>query len=227
MEINKEIMSALGITEIQVIADGNTHACMLLETDGNKWKIAADTDSLPQTATLKIKKTGGDDEAIKALFQSTEDEDFAFIYQVTVETESDTTEAINVMERQAAEWNKRKETRYEIGIDPARLDMLALSAPEQKIINRQYTLPCIISNLSFSGARLLTPESEYNKNDTIFLALAFKNPIEQIPVQCLVRNCALKKIENRIVDILSVEFIDPPLSYKRRLQHYIEEASLA
>lgn len=130
------------------------------------------------------------------------------------------------LEENNIQWEKRKEERYTILEENASL--LGLSQPTQTVIYNSLQLPCVLNNISYSGASLFIMSRDsinYKINKEIGLVLKFVNPIEQIILKGRIKSVGIKTIQNinhSIFGIISLEFIDGPLAYKVRLNHYIK-----
>ena len=95
---------------------------------------------------------------------------------------------------------------------------------EQNLIFNNIQLPCIINNISFSGAKITTWESDFFIDKKLVLCLSFVKPIEQIHLPATIKNTSIKTVDKgQIVSILSIKFDSPPLAFKERISCFIEE----
>ena len=70
--------------------------------------------------------------------------------------------------------------------------------------------------------------ADFQTGKRICIMYSFMNPIEQIPVTGIIRNCMIKTISgNVIISILSIEYEEPPFTYKTRMDKFIEELKKA
>ena len=93
------------------------------------------------------------------------------------------------------EYNRRKEERFEIGLDEQRIKAINFKDAEHKLIINKKQLPCVINNISYSGAKITTEEENFEVNKRIGLCLSFINPIEQVFLIGTIRNCFIKTIK--------------------------------
>lgn len=234
MEINKNIMKAVGITAAYIIHKEDTHFCTILEVNDAKkdeWKIAADSDELNGPGTLKIKFKEEFVYLKVEIGYALDDDIYSFTYMMKVivnendELEMKLMKALKELEEKNTEWNRRKEERYDIGIDEKSCELMKFKRMEQIIISNKKQLPCVINNISISGAKITTVEGNFKKDAKICLLLSYKEPIEQIPLIGIIRNCVIKKITNlgrdMIISVISIEYIETPIEYKERLMKYI------
>lgn len=231
MKVYKEILEALKIEAVYVIKDDTTFMCYPIEINDLKWTVSCDSEFLEGKITLKINFYGDNlylSSNIKKIEQA---ERCSFIYEILID-EAEKKESLqkNIffmmlfnMEEDIKEWNKRKEERYEIGLEEKRIKAISFKSPEHIIVSEKKQLPCVVNNISYSGMKLTTMEGNFEKGSKVCICLSFVNPIEQITVIGIIRNCFIKTTKSgEIVSVLSLEFIQPPYEYYKRVQNFIK-----
>ena len=231
MKVYKEILEALKIESVYVISDDTTFMCYPLEIEDTKWKVSCDSEFLSGKIKLKV-NFFGDNFYLSASIERIKQEDScSFIYEVVInEAEKKDSIQKNIffmmlfdMEKDSREWNKRKEERYEIGLDEERISAIGFKSPEHIIVSGKKQLPCVVNNISYSGMKLTTMEGDFEKGKKVCICLSFVNPIEQIAIIGTIRNCFIKTTKSgEIVSVLSLEFKMPHYEYNKRVQKFIE-----
>lgn len=230
MKIYNDVLARLKVRSVYVIHENEYAAALPLEIRGNVWQVTASKDNLSGRCRLKV-RWNEETLYLDALIRRQAEKDTASYgtYEIEVlegneEKEKEFLMLLREMEIITGVREKRKEERYEIGTDERKCRLIEFSSPEQKIVAGKKQLSCIILNVSYSGARIVSEEGDFRSGNRACLFLSFVNPIEQIPIVCSIKNCLLKSIsESKNVSIISVEFIDAPLCYKERLDSYIEK----
>lgn len=229
MKITKDLLNALNIETIYIQKGYDLFLCFPLKMKQDYWMISTDTDNLEGQITLKI-KFNSFFLKIKAEVDSfVEDSGLhAFIYTIKIKSEAEDDlqkmffDTIHDMEKKYKEWNKRSEERYDIGGDEHKKDLLHLKQFEQVLIFENMQFPCLINNISFSGAKITTFESDFYKEKKLLLCLSFIKPIEQIQIVATIRNASIRILDNnQTISILSVKFDSTPIEFKYRLEKFI------
>lgn len=232
MKITKDILKILKIENIYIVKDETLYVGIPYEINDIKWIMFCDSDTLEGIIQLKIKYHDSYIYFESTITKIEQEENCSFMYELNIkETEKNKDEfkkaffeELNKMEAQAEIWNQRKEERYEIGLDEGKIRIIGFKDAEQKVITDKLQLPCIINNISYSGAKITTLESSFQKNSKIGLCLSFTNPIEQIPLIAEIRNCCLKTGKDKtIFAILSLQFEETVIEYKQRIDNYIKK----
>ena len=233
MKINKDILKALEIENIYLQSNNNLFRCIPLKIKKDCWIISTETDTLTEIVTVKIKFDGVFIKFNAVIDSFIEDSGLhSFIYVINLiytKSELDDNQKLffsklSEMENKHKEWNKRKEERYDIGVDEQKGEMLNLKSLEQVVIFENIQLPCVINNLSYSGAQITTLESDFFKEKKLVLSLSFIRPIEQVQILATIKHASIKILSNnQTISILSVKFDSSPLEYKERLSNYIKQ----
>lgn len=231
MDFNKDILNFLKIESCYIVAENKICMCMPLKFSGMTFFVGCDTGELSGNVRFKV-KFHGSFIYLDSLIVSKPDENiYSFVYELGImdyEKNRDPFKSkffsqLKQMEDQSESWNKRKEIRYEIGLDEEKKELMNFKGIEQILVADKVQLPCIINNISYSGAKITTLEGKFSKDKLVCLNLSFKNPIEQIPLVASVKNCLIKSTaEKKIVSVLSIKFDYSPISYKKRIDNYIQ-----
>lgn len=231
MKIYKDILSILRIESVYIIADGMVYMCIPLEIKNNIWFVSTETDGLSGDIMLKVKFNGSFIYMQARIKRENQEYLNSFTYELEINPEEKKKDnfkfvfftMITEMEEKAEEWNKRSENRYEIGLDEEKLQAICFKGPEQIIVADKLQLPCVVNNLSYSGAKITTLEGNFQKDKKVCLYLSFIRPIEQIPIIANVKNCFLKTTaESKNVSVMSLQFENAPYEYKKRLDDFIK-----
>lgn len=232
MKIYKDILNVLRIETVYVLSKGILHMCFPLEIRKNTWTVSCDSADLGGKVILKVKFNGSFVYLESKIMYKEQDSLCAFIYEIDIDEDEWKKDnfkfvffqMLREMEEQASEWNKRKESRYDIGLDEQRLKAICFKSPEQTVIVDKMQLPCVVNNISYNGAKITTYQADFKKDKKICLCLSFVQPIEQIPIIANVRNCFLKTmIDRKIVSIVSVKYENAPYEFKTRLDSFIKK----
>ena len=232
MRMNKDLLSALKIEAIYIQKDNDLLLCVPLKMKENYWIISTEINSLIGSITLKIKYNSSYIRIKGEVDTFLEDSGLhSFLYTIKIirdENMNETQKAffsdLDEMERKHKEWNKRCENRYDIGTDDTKGELFGLKNLEQTLIFNNVHYPCLLNNVSFSGAMLTTYEADYYKGKKIILCLSFVKPIEQIQIVATIKNASIKILDNRqTISILSLKFNTTPIEYKYRLEKFIKE----
>ena len=230
MKVYREILEALKIESVYVISDDTTFMCYPMEIEDTKWKVSCDSEFLEGKIKLKVNFYGNNLYLSAGIRKIEQEESCSFIYEVEIdEKEKKDTLQKNIffmmlfdMEEDSREWNKRKEERYEIGLDEERIRAIGFKNPEHIIVSEKKQLPCVVNNISYSGMKLTTMEGNFEKGRIVCICLSFVNPIEQIALLGIIRNCFIKTTKSgEIVSVLSIEFMQPSFEYNKRIQKFI------
>lgn len=231
MKLSKDMLNALKIESSYVLCNGELFMCQPLEIRKNEWFVSCDSDKLSGEIRLKV-KFNGSFIYLKAMIERKEQNSFfSFTYTIEISKEENNADnfkfvffrRLSEMEEQANLWNKRKEERYDIGLDEKKIEKINFKSPEQSLVVDKQILPCIVNNISYSGAKITSVDGAFQKDKKICLYLSFVSPIEQIPLLATVKNCFIKSTaEKKIVSIISVKFDNPTYEYKKRLDAFIE-----
>lgn len=231
MRVNNDILNALKIEAIYIQKDSDLLMCVPLKMRECYWIISTEVNSLVGEITLKIKynssfiKIKGE---VDAFLEYSGMHSFLYTIRIIRDEEPDENQRLfffnlDEMEKKQNEWNKRCEERYDIGTDETRGEMFGLKSLEQTLIFNNVQYPCLLNNVSFSGAKLTTYEADYYKGKKIILCLSFIKPIEQLQIIATIKNASIKILENRqTISILSLEFNSTPIEYKYRMENLIK-----
>lgn len=228
IKVYKDILEKLKIENVFLTGETNAF-CTVLEIEGNKWVVSTDKNFYTDSAVLNIKvegeymeipvKVDGIESGLYRLLLSSP--------QSSGHQFSQLMQRINELEKNHEIWEKRKEERFNIGIKKSE-DFL-LSKPEQTIVYDKKELPCLVNNVSFSGANITTVSfsgSEFRRGAEVFLVLKFNSPIERIILKANIQSVAVKSShENARLKfaLLSMQIINPPLAYKERINAFIHK----
>lgn len=233
MKIYKDILNALKIETVYIISGEILYMCIPTEIKGLTWYISTETDRLNANIILKVKFNGSFLYLQAKIICKKQDYLSSFSYELEIEKSEENKDnfkltffkMINEMEEKSKQWDKRKEKRYDIGLDENKIKSINFKSPEQIVVTDKIQLPCVVNNLSYSGAKVTTLEGNFSKDKKICLYLSFVQPIEQIPIIANVRNCYLKTTaENKILSVLSLKYEETPYEYKQRLDNFINIA---
>jgi hypothetical protein len=227
MKVYKDILDHLHIEHIFITGAKNCF-CTLLEIEDTYWKVVIDTPFNDEEATLHVKYNGSYIDEKVLVFKDTVD-----MYKV--EFINKTNEIIKIIFASIKQliadeksYNKRKEDRYEMGIKYSML--FNLKTVEQKVSTKGIELPCMVNDVSFNGMRVTTFEREsLKKSEEISIVLRFSKPIECLEIKGYIQSIVVKTVKNSIKSskdyhfaLISVKFINTPLSYKQRLGSYLD-----
>lgn len=232
MKVFKDILQVLKIETVYLVKDGNMHMCMPFDITETKWKVSCDSGFLTGNVILKIKFNGSFIFFDVQIKQFEQDSLHSFIYELNIPVEEYKKDNMNYLfymmttelMEENNEWNKRSEERYDIGLDQVKIDTIGFKDPEQKIIFEKKQLPCMVNNISFSGAKITTMEDFFQTDKKVCIYYSFVNPIEQIPVIGTIRNCFIKTLKNnQNVSVISLQYDEVPYAYKKRLESFIDK----
>lgn len=235
MKVTKDILSALLIENSYIQTENETFWCIPLKIKGDYWIVATETNIFENKNEIILKlKFNNTVIRFDALVESFIEENglHSFIYTIKLNYSEDGLDdnkkmffsMLKELELKHIEWNKRKEERFDIGTNEQRANSLKLKKLEQNLIFNNIQLPCIINNISFSGAKITTWESDFFIDKKLILCLSFIKPIEQIHLPATIKNTSIKTVDKgQIVSILSIKFDSPPLAFKERISCFIEE----
>lgn len=231
MKICNDILRALKIESTYILCKDILYLCYPVEIRKTSWFVSTDSDNLSGKVNLKVKYRGSFLYLKAQILKKQTDTLYSFTYEVIITEDTINTDnfkfaffrALQEMEEKDTQWNKRKEERYDIGLDEVNNKNIQFKTPEQVIICDKIQLPCVVNNLSYNGAKVTTLEGNFSKDKKVCIKLSFINPIEQIPIVSNIRNCLIKTTkENQIISVLSVKFESVPYEYKTRLDNYIK-----
>lgn len=232
MKIYKGILDALKIESVYVISDECLYMCFPMEIEDRRWTVSCDSEFLKEKIQLKVSFRDSFIYFNADIEKKEQDSTCAFIYEVLVDEEEKRSDnqkifffmMLHKMEEDCKEWNRRKEERYEIGLDEKRIEEINFKAAEHVLVTDKKQLPCMVNNISYSGAKITTMEGRFEINKRICLCLAFVNPIEKIALIGIIRNCHIKTTKDGgIISVLSLEFMDIPYEYSKRIQLFIKK----
>lgn len=228
IKVYKDILEKLKIENAFLTGETNAF-CTVLEIEGNKWVVSTDKNFYTDSAVLNI-KTEGEYMEIPAKIDGIENG----LYRLLLYTPQSSgqqflqlMQRVNELEKNHEIWEKRKEERFNIGIKKSE-DFL-LSKPEQTVVYDKKELPCLVNNVSFSGMNITTVSfsgNEFKRGAEVFLVLKFNSPIERIILKANIQSVAVKSShENAKLKfaLLSMQIINPPLSYKERINAFIQK----
>lgn len=226
IKVYKDILEKLKIENVFLTGETNAF-CTVFEIEGDKWVVSTDKNFYTDSAVLNI-KTDGEYMEIPVKIDGIENG----LYRIALSSSrkkqfSALMQRIEELEKNHEIWEKRKEERFNVGIKKSG-DFL-LSKPEQTILYDKKELPCLVNNVSFSGANITTVSfsgSEFRRGTEVFLVLKFNSPIERIILKANIQSVAVKSShENTRLKfaLLSMQIINPPLSYKERINAFIHK----
>ncbi len=224
MKITKDILNYLEVSSIYIIKPDDIHICIPVQIENDRWKISTDTSELKGNALIKLKFKNKLYYFKIHIDEICSSENFTFTYNVHLTSSTEINLfmlELSVIEKKLKNWEKRKEERYEIGFDEKKIEQLSLKGYEQKVIINKLTLPCVVNDISFSGMKLTTVDSNFSRDKKIVVYLSFINPIEQILLGAYIRNINLKEMQGQVAATLSLQFEEPTISYKQRIADFI------
>lgn len=233
MKITKDILKALNIETVFIQKDAILYICLPLKIENDYWMIATETNNLPNDFFLKINYNSQVIRIKGEIDSFIEEPEFhAFVYKIKIHYDENSADEnqkklflqIKELEKKQLEWNKRSEERFSIGTDKNKIEAFKLKEIEQTIIMDNVQLPCILNNVSYSGAKITTFESDFCIDKKIILVFSFVEPIEQIQLLATIKHASLKILpNNQTISTLSLQYDTFSLQYKERLTQYIEE----
>lgn len=230
VKIRKDILEYLQIEHLFITGMKNSF-CNLIEIEKNEWIVTMDSDINDEKAILNV-KTNGVYIEVPVLINKKG----STVYSLQIQKNKcrkklflELQERIIQLENNHAQWEKRKEDRYVIA--DKNVDKFNLEQATQNIVQNKIQIPCVINNVSFCGANIttiMTDKVEFKANSEIVLILRFVKPIEQIILKAYIQSVGVKTANNSDrykFAILALKLIEPPLSYKTRLNNYIDAIS--
>lgn len=228
IKATKEILENIGIENMFLSGSNESEKWLLqpMELGTTCWICSLDKSCFINNVTCNIKIN---DEYLKILCETELLE--GNIYRIEFTESSRDFKKIKTkikdLEKNISFLEKRKEKRYEIGIKGSQLFGIT-NHKKQNIIFEGNTLPCFFNNISYGGCNITTVQTELFKfviGEKIAFKLSLSDPLENIFMQGKICSVALKSPENDThfkFAILSVELLEPPLSWKKRLTDYIK-----
>lgn len=228
IKATKEILENIGIENMFLSGSDESEKWLLqpMELGTTCWICSLDKSCFINNVTCNIKIN---DEYLKILCETELLE--GNIYRIEFTESSRDFKKIKTkikdLEKNISFLEKRKEKRYEIGIKGSQLFGIT-NHKKQNIIFEGNTLPCFFNNISYGGCNITTVQTELFKfviGEKIAFKLSLSDPLENIFMQGKICSVALKSPENDThfkFAILSVELLEPPLSWKKRLTDYIK-----
>lgn len=225
MLVTAKILEYFSIRQILIIRDGERHPCEPADIESDRWIVTSDSGDLAGNALIQFKHDDCLYMLKVRLAPVTDGENFTFTYEAALRDDGERRkfdEGFRKIREHMDSWNKRREERYDIGLDEKKIAMLSLRDCEQAVICEKTELPAAVSNISYSGARLVTAEGNYSKNRPVFLMLSFVDPIETVPITCAVRNHLPAESGGVRMSVISVEFVEPPVEFNMRMEAFIK-----
>ncbi len=231
MKISKDILQHLHIETVYIVTSDNLYLCCPIEILKDRWSVACDSDNLEGKVRLKVKYHGSFIYLDSVITKKSQENLYSFTYEVVIDEEEWAKDRLKEtffrelqkIQEQTEGWNRRKEERYDIGLDEKRQKLINFKTTEQTLISDKTQLPCLVNNISFSGAKITTLEGNFSKDKKVCLNLSFVQPIEQIPLIGTIKSCVIKStLEKKIVSILSLHFDVSPIEFKKRLDRFIK-----
>lgn len=228
IKATKEILENIGIENMFLSGSDESEKWLLqpMELGTTCWICSLDKSCFINNVTCNIKIN---DEYLKILCETELLE--GNIYRIEFTESSRDFKKIKTkikdLKKNISFLEKRKEKRYEIGIKGSQLFGIT-NHKKQNIIFEGNTLPCFFNNISYGGCNITTVQTELFKfviGEKIAFKLSLSDPLENIFMQGKICSVALKSPENDThfkFAILSVELLEPPLSWKKRLTDYIK-----
>lgn len=235
MRIYGDILSALKIEQVLLFKDGDAFACAVIEISGKDWNFNSDSPFLSGEGKIRI-RFNGNRLAFRAEIKQDRSEEsgngggfsysakFLELVEGEKEDEEALFEGVSNMEGRVSEWDKRHEERYEIGLDEQKISALGLKRADQIVSDGRFQYPCVLNDISFSGAKITTDAKSFKKGSGACLSLSFVRPIECISIMAeAVASRVLPAGESKVVSVVSLHFLNPvPIEYKERLSNFIE-----
>lgn len=231
MKTSRNIFNALGIEATYILCKKDCRLCAVQEIKGNSWIVATDLANQDGDAVLKIKYRGTFIYISFTIASCSCTGIYRYTYELAIKGKKEKESAMSFaffqelkgMEQKQNEWNRRKEKRYDIGADEKKAAVIGFRAIEQKAYFAGIgEFPCVINNLSFSGAKLTTYANSCSKGMKACICLDFVSPIEQIPIMATIKDCSIENVNHKsMLSIVSVKFDDSPVEYKERLSKFI------
>ena len=231
MKISKDILQHLHIETVYIVTNDNLYLCCPIEIIKDKWLVACDSDNLKGNVKLKVKYHGSFIYLDSLITKKSQENLYSFTYEIFIDEKELTKDRLkenffielHKIQQQTELWNRRKEERYDIGLDEKRQKLINFKTIEQTLISDKTQLPCLVNNISFSGAKITTLEGNFAKDKKVCLNLSFIQPIEQIPLIGTIKSCIIKStLEKKIVSVLSLHFDISPIEFKKRLDRFIK-----
>ena len=237
MQVNKDILKYLKIETCYILANNTTYLCMPIEIKKHSWFIVCDSGELSGFVKLKIKYRNSFIYFNTQIISAPTETHYGFTYELIFDEKDINKDEfiktffadVNKTITLDNQWNKRKEERYEIGLNENLLELIKFKSFEQSIVIDKSRLPCLVNNISYGGAKLTTTEGNFSKDTTLMLELSFIKPIEKIYILGFVRNCLIKSTsDKKIISILSIKFSEKviPINFKMRLDEFIENLKM-
>lgn len=226
---HNDVLKYIGIDNIFLTGSIRTF-CHIIAFDlsSGKWNVTLDKETSEKEAILNIRKKERYVE-IPVVLEHVELNEYNLIIGKPEEN-AEIIEEINLKIRELEDnhslWEKRREERFPVGIASSLL--FNLKSPEQKVVSGRKEFPCLINNVSFSGLNFttITIENDFKTGNDVGIVLRFQSPIETIPLKghiqaVKIKSSAEKKRRFQFA-IVSVQLIDTPLSYRKRIEEFIE-----
>ena len=231
IKVYKDVLDRLGIQNVFLTGENNAFCTVLEIGDGGMiWIVTVDKEYFTDRAILNI-KTGDTYIELETEIEKLE----SSLYKLKIKQNKkkkflSILEKIKDLEQHHEIWEKRKEERFKIGLESS-CDF-SLSKPEQTMLYMKKEFPCLVNNVSFSGANVTTvlaDGSEFKRGNEVIIILKFNNPIEQIALKATIQSVAVKSAKNSSrlkFAIVAVEITNPTLSYRERITQYIKKRSI-
>ena len=146
--------------------------CIPLDIHDTNWTVSCDSEYITGKIQLKV-NFNGSFIYFNAIIEKKDQETVsAFLYEIQIEEaekKADNQKAVFFMilseiEEDYKEYNRRKEERFEIGLDEQRIKSINFKDAEHKLIINKKQLPCVINNISYSSAKITTEEERFEVN---------------------------------------------------------------
>lgn len=228
MKATGSALRALGIETALFVGNGEARLGVILELNGDRWLLASEEFDESGQWDLKVKFNGFFTRVPLESVRKLEPVGGAFVYEAVPKKERSMDalgfclmQEIDGMERKQSAWNRRKEARWDVGADEGRLEAFGLKRAEQSLVSRKAEKPCVVNNVSFSGAQITAWADGYEEGDDASLCLSFKNPIQFLATRSKVVSARTVSVdEGRLVSVVSLRHVDCPVEYLERVEKF-------
>lgn len=238
MRIYKDIIEELDMNSMFLTLKGQNFFCTPLDISGNIWTAAVDADfTIEGNSILTINRHEGQLHfpCYIDTVRTSEISAYSCIHRIMLSTgefgenEMKFIHEVRRVESEIYKWNKRREERYDIKDDIEKIDF---SSVQQQVILKEDTLPCMVNNISYGGAQIITYDARYEIGGRLLMNYSFRNPPEEILVPSYIRHIISQPAKEgceRLI-VLCLEYDHAPLAFHKRMEAFIkkiEDAKLA
>ncbi len=228
MKATSGALRALGIETVLFACGSDMRMGVPLELKADSWTVAGERLDTTKDWKLKVKFNGVFvNMPIEELRRAGEAGD-AVIYEAKVREEKSIDalafclrQEIAGLEKKQGAWNRRKEVRWEIGANEREIELFGFKRAEQSLVAKSAEKPCVVNNLSFSGAQVIAWADGYETGEDVGLCLSLKNPIQFLVTKSKVVSSESVKVDgSRTVAIVSMRHLECPVEYHERLEAF-------